>query len=194
MKKVLVLVGGGGHCKSVIDAAESVGYQIIGILDKPEEVGKTVLNFPIVGTDDDIPKYVDKAEFVITVGQIKSSALRRSIAKRIEDAGGKFATVVASDAIVSKYASIGEGTVVLHKCVVNAGAIIGRCCIINTMSNIEHDVEVGDFSHISTGAIVNGMTKIGNDCFVGSGSTLYNCISITDNSIVPAGSVIQHSI
>lgn len=190
-RKPLILVGGGGHCKSVIDVAESAGYTILGILDKPEEVGKHVLDYKVIGTDDDIPQYVDKAEFVITVGQIKSSAIRHKIAERIEKAGGKLATIVASDATVSKYAIIGEGTVILHKCIVNADAKIGKNCIINTMANIEHEVEIGDFCHISTGVMVNGMTKVGNDTFVGSGSVLYNCIEVPENSIIPAGTIVR---
>ena len=191
MNKPIILVGGGGHCKSVIDAAESAGFTILGILDKPEEVGNQVLVYKVIGTDDDIPKYVDKAEFVITVGQIKSSAIRHKIAERIEKAGGKFATIIASDATVSKYATIGEGTVILHKCVVNPDAKIGCNSIINTMVNIEHEVEIGDFCHISTGTLVNGMSKVGNDTFVGSGSVLYNCVKVASNSIITAGSVIR---
>lgn len=190
-KKPLILVGGGGHCKSVIDVAESAGYSILGILDKPEELGKNVLNYKVIGTDDNIPQYVDKAEFVITIGQIKSSAIRHTIAERIEKAGGKLATIIASDASVSKYTAIGEGTVILHKSVVNADAKIGKNCIINTMANIEHDVEIGDFCHISSGTMVNGMAKIGSDSFIGSGSILYNCIKIPDNSIVPAGTIVR---
>lgn len=190
-KKPLILVGGGGHCKSVIDVAESAGYTILGILDKPEDVGKQVLAYKVIGTDDVIPQYVDKAEFVITVGQIKSCAIRKKIAERIEAAGGRLATIIASDATVSKYATIGEGTVILHKCVVNADAKIGKNCIINTMANIEHEVEIGDFCHISTGVMVNGMTKVGNDTFVGSGSVLYNCIEVPNNSIIPAGTIVR---
>ena len=190
-RKPLILVGGGGHCKSVIDVAESAGYNILGILDKPEEVGKQVLAYKVIGTDDDIPQYVDKSEFVITVGQIKSCAIRKKIAERIEAAGGKLATIVASDATVSKYATIGEGTVILHKCVVNADAKIGKNCIINTMANIEHEVEIGDFCHISTGVMVNGMTKVGGETFIGSGSVLYNCIEVPNNSIIPAGTIVR---
>lgn len=193
MKKPLILIGGGGHCKSVIDAAESAGYTILGVLDQPEKVGQDILNYKYIGTDDDIPNYVDKTEFVITVGQIKSSSIRHKIAERVAKAGGNLATVVASDAYVSKYATIGEGTVVLHKAFVNAGARVGKNCIINTMVNIEHDAQIGDFCHISTGTMVNGETKIGHDTFVGSGSTLYNCIEIADNSIIPAGSVVRKS-
>ncbi len=191
MKTPLLLVGGGGHCKSVMEAAESAGYTILGILDKPEEVGKQVLAYKVIGTDDDIPQYVDKVEFVITVGQIKSCEIRHKIAERIEKAGGRLATIIASDSTVSKYATIGEGTVVLHKCVVNADAIIGKNCIINTMANIEHEVEIGDFCHISTGTMVNGMTKVGHDTFIGSGSVLYNCIEVPSNSIIPAGTILR---
>lgn len=190
-KRPLIFAGGGGHCKSVIDVAESAGYSILGILDKPEEVGKQVLGYKVIGTDEDIPQYVNKADFVITVGHIKSNAVRHLIAERIKKSGGKLATIIASDAIVSKYATIGEGTVILHKCVVNADAKIGKNCIINTMANIEHEVEIGDFCHVSTGVMVNGMTKVGNDTFIGSGSVLYNCIEVSGNSIIPAGTIVR---
>ena len=194
MNKPLILIGGGGHCKSVIDAAESAGFTILGILDQPEKVGQEILGYKIIGTDDDIPAYVDKAEFVITVGQIKTSSVRCKIAEIIEQAGGKLATIVASDAYVSKYAKVGEGSVVMHKAFVNAGAVIGKNCIINTMANIEHDAKIGDFCHISTGTIVNGDCKVGERCFIGSQSVLANGITVGDDIIIGAGSLVRKSI
>ena len=189
--KHLILLGGGGHCKSVIDVAESAGYTILGILDKPELVGNKVLGYEIIGTDDDIPQYVDKAEFLITVGQIKSPAIRKKLAAFVEQAGGRFATVIANDAYVSKYAKIGKGTVIMHKAVVNTDANIGEHCIINTMANIEHEAQIGGFCHVSTGVMVNGNCVIGGEVFIGSGSVLYNGISVIDNAIIPAGSVVR---
>ena len=82
----LILVGGGGHCKSVIDVAESAGYNILGILDMPEDVGKKVLDYKVIGTDDDIPQYVDKAEFVITVGFIKNPTTRIKLYNKVKKA------------------------------------------------------------------------------------------------------------
>lgn len=190
-QKPLILLGGGGHCKSVIDVAESAGYTILGILDKPELVGNKVLDYEIIGTDDDIPQYVDKAEFLITVGQIKSPAIRQKLALLVMRAGGKFATIIAKDAYVSKYATIGAGTVVMHKAVLNADACIGEHCIINTMANIEHEVQIGGFCHVSTGVMINGNCVIGDEVFIGSGSVLYNGISVIDNAIIPAGSVVR---
>lgn len=193
-RKELILVGGGGHCKSVIEVAESAGYNILGILDMPEEVGKTVLGYKVVGTDDDIPQFVGKAEFVITVGFIKNPAIRIRIFDKIKSAGGRLATIVASTARVSKYAEVGEGTVVMHQAFVNAGAKIGRNCIINTFSNIEHDAQVGDQCHISTGTMVNGDCKIGERVFIGSQSALANGITVGDDIIVGAGSLVRKSI
>ena len=123
-QKNLILVGGGGHCKSVIDVTESAGYNILGILDMPEDVGKQVLDYKVIGTDDDIPQYVDKAEFVITVGFIKNPAIRIKLYNKVKEAGGKLATIIASTAHVSKYSIIGEGTVIMHQAFVNAGAHI----------------------------------------------------------------------
>lgn len=192
--KNLVLVGGGGHCKSVIEVAESAGYTILGILDKKEEVGKKVLSYSIIGTDDDIYTYKDKALFLVTVGQIKEVALRIKLYEMIKQAGGKLATLIASTAYVSKYAIIGEGSVVMHHAFVNAAATIGKGCIINTFANIEHDVTIGHFCHISTGAILNGNVQMGNCCFVGSRSVINNNVSICDNVIIGAGATIRKNI
>ena len=193
-QKNLILVGGGGHCKSVIEVAESAGYTILGIVDRPEELGKLVLDYKVIGVDDDIPQYVEKAEFVITVGFIKNPALRIKLDNKVKEAGGKLATIVASTAHVSKYATLGEGTVVMHQAFVNAGAQIGNNVILNTFTNIEHDAVVGDQCHISTGTMVNGDCKIGQNVFVGSQSVLANGIEVGDNIIIGAGSVVRKSI
>ena len=193
-QKNLILVGGGGHCKSVIDVAESAGYNILGILDMPEDVGKNVLDYKVIGTDDDIPQYVEKAEFVITVGFIKNPTTRIKLYNKVKEAGGKVATVIASTAHVSKYSTIGEGTVVMHQAFVNAGAHIGANCIINTFSNIEHDAQIGDQCHISTGTMVNGDCKVGDRCFIGSQSVLANGVEIGDDVIVGAASFVMQNI
>lgn len=195
IKKKLILVGGGGHCKSVIEVAESAGYYIKGILDMPNEVGKEVLpGHKVIGTDDNIPQYVDDCDFVITVGFIKDPILRIKLYNKVKEAGGKLATIVASTAHVSKYALVGEGSVIMHNALVNAGAKIGDNCIINSFVNIEHDAEIGKQCHISTGTMVNGECKIGENCFIGSQSVCANCIEIGSDIIVGAGSVVRKSI
>ncbi len=192
--KKLILVGGGGHCKSVINVAESAGFQILGILDVPENVGNKVLDYSIVGTDNQIPDYVNDAVFIVTVGHIKDAALRIKLHQKIVDAGGKLATIIASTAHVSKYAQIGEGSVIMHQVVVNADAIIGRGCIINTFANIEHDASIGNYCHISTGAMINGNCVVGKETFFGSQSVMVNGIEITSGCVIGAGSLVLKNI
>lgn len=194
MNKKLIFVGGGGHCKSVIDVAECAGYIILGILGRLEEVGNKVLGYEVVGTDDDMVKYVDVAEFVVTVGQIKSPDSRIRLHDMIKEVGGQLATIVSPTAHVSQYTTLGEGTVVMHHAVINADAIIGKGCIINTFANIEHDVVVGDYSHVSTGAMVNGGCVLGNGCFVGSQSVLSNGVTIGDGIIISAGAFVSQPL
>lgn len=194
MKRPLILVGGGGHCKSVIEAAESAGYIIKGILDIPSRVGEKVLGYTIIGTDDDILSFVSEYDFIVTLGFIKNPEIRISLHKKIEMTGGHLATIIASTAYVSKYAELGAGTVVLHQACVNAGAEIGKGCIINTFANIEHDVVIGDFCHISTGAMVNGNCEIGKNVFIGSQAVLANGLIICADVLVGAGSFIRKSI
>ncbi len=190
----IILIGGGGHCKSVIEAAESSNREIKGILDLPSTIGLSCLGYSIIGIDDDIPKFVDECEFIVTLGVIKNSTLRNKLHRLVEDVNGKFATIIASTAHVSKYAEIKEGTVVLHYATVNAGAHIGKGCIINTHANIEHDVVIGDYCHISTGVMINGGCKVGNNTFIGSGAVICNGVTICPNVVIGAGCVVTNDI
>lgn len=192
--KPLILIGGGGHCQSVIEVAESLHRPIQGILDLPEEVGKHVLGYSVLGTDSQIADYAGSCEFVITVGFIKDSSLRIKLYNRVLESGGILATLVASTAYVSSHATLGKGTVVMHQAFVNAGAVIGNNVIINTFANIEHNVQIGNQCHISTGAMVNGDCRIGDNCFIGSQSVLANGVSICDDVIVGAGSLVRKNI
>lgn len=192
--KPLILIGGGGHCKSIIEVAESCGRTIRGILDVPAEAGKQVLGYPIIGTDDEIACYADSCEFVITVGFIKDPSLRIKLYEKVLAAGGELATLIASTAYVSRHAVIGKGTVVMHHAFVNAGAEVGENVILNTCCNIEHGVCIGHQCHISTGAMVNGDCNVGNNCFIGSQSVLTNGVSICNDVLVGAGSFVRKSI
>lgn len=192
LKKNIVLVGGGGHCVSVIDIIENGNdFNILGILDSNIRENN-ILGYRILGDDNLIPELVDEnTYFLITVGQIKNYSIRKNIAKNLIENNAKLATVISSLAYVSKHAHIEEGTVIMNHSVVNAKSKIGKNCIINTMSNIEHGVSIGDFCHISTCAVINGDSIIGSGTFIGSNATISNGISIKENSIISAGKFIK---
>jgi sugar O-acyltransferase (sialic acid O-acetyltransferase NeuD family) len=192
MKDILI-IGGGGHCKSVIDVIESTGeYKIYGIIDISEKVGQKVLGYEIIGTDEDLEKYRNDVELAfIAIGFINSVELRIKIYNKLKQLNFKLPVIISPLAYVSKHSFIEEGTVVMHYAVINAGAKIGKNCIINTKALIEHDAIIGDFSHISTGAIINGGVIVGKYSFVGSNATTKQYIKIIENSFIKAGTVVK---
>ncbi len=190
----ILLVGAGGHCKSVIDVARRAGRSLLGILDRPGGDGGMLLDCPIIGTDDDMSRYADRVEFLVSVGAIGCASTRIRLYDRIKSVGGRMATLISPSACVSCYAEVGDGTVVMHRAVINASAVVGVNCIINTGADIEHDTTIGDHTHISTGAMINGGCRIGSGVFVGSGAVLAQGVSVADGAVIGAGAVVLRSI
>jgi len=192
MKNKIILIGGGGHCKSCIDVIEQAGtLQIGGIVDVPEKLHQKILGYEIIATDEDLPRLSNEYEdFVITIGQIKSPEKRIILFKTLKDLGVNFPVIISPLAHVSKHALIEEGTIVMHHALVNAGACIGRNCIINTKALIEHDAIIGDHCHIATGAIVNGGDKVGSGTFIGSNAVCKEYIKIGENMVIGCGTTI----
>ncbi|WP_445781332.1 acetyltransferase [Shewanella sp.] len=192
----LVLIGAGGHANSCIDVIEQHGgYQIAGLIGMPEEINSRRYNYKVIGSDSDLPELVKKIPYaLIALGQIKTSENRIKLFNHIKEIGFKLPVIIAPSAYVSRYATIGDGSIVMHCAVVNAGVNVGDNCIINSRALLEHDSKISDFCHISTGAIVNGNAKIGKGGFIGSGCIIKEGVSIGEDCVVGAGSVIRKNL
>lgn len=195
MKNSLILIGGGGHCKSCIDVIEQEGrFAIAGILDKTELVGTRVLDYPIIGTDEEIPRLVPDHYFLITVGHIKSPSTRMAIYTKLKETGARIATIVSPRAYLSSHARLGEGSIVMHGATINAGATIGNNCIINSHALVEHDAIIRDHCHIATGAIINGGVAVHEQTFIGSRVMTREYITIGAESFVAGGMNIYRDL
>ncbi len=192
-KEPLIVIGCGGHAQSVIDIAESTGmWEIIGLIGQRNEVGKKIMNYEIIGTDDDLKDIRSKTKNILLgIGQIKDSRKRIEIIKKLKNLEFNTPTIISRNAYVSKNATIEEGCSVGHFSVINSGAKIGRFCILNSKCLIEHNSNIGDFCHISTGVIINGDVSIGNKTFLGSGCIIREGLSIPDNIVLGAGKRIM---
>jgi len=193
MKPSILLIGGGGHCKSVIDVIEQENrFEIAGIIDTKERIGQKVLGYSIIGSDDDLEKlFTHFTHAIVTVGQIKSPDLRKNLFNRLQTIGYTTPLIVSPRAYVSKHASIGSGTVVMHDALINADAKVGQNCIINSKALIEHDALIGEHCHISTGAVINGGTVVHQGTFFGSHAVSKEYAVIPEKSFIKAGSVAK---
>jgi sugar O-acyltransferase (sialic acid O-acetyltransferase NeuD family) len=189
--KDIILFGGGGHCKSVIDIIESEGkFHIAGIVDKKELFGESVLAYKIFASDEDLPQLRQKyTHAIISVGHIKSNAIRVKLYKQLKELDFILPTIISPLAYVSKYSIIAEGSIILHHAIINAGASVGCNSIINSKALVEHDAKVEDHVHISTGAIINGGACIKENTFFGSGAIIreYGVAS----GFIKAGSIVK---
>jgi sugar O-acyltransferase (sialic acid O-acetyltransferase NeuD family) len=191
MKKIL-LIGGGGHCKSVIDVIEQGDeFQIIGIVDKPKLLGTKVLGYPIIGNDSDLANLAKRYHYaLITVGQIKSPLLRIKLFNLAVEVGFVLPSVISPNAYVSRHTTIGDGVVIMHDALINAGSMISDNCIINSKALIEHDCLISKHCHISTNATINGGVTVESGSFVGSGVITKELITISKNNFIKAGSLV----
>ena len=192
----VVLLGGGGHCRSVIDVIEQAGiYSILGVLEKEGVSCSNLLGYPLLGSDHDLPAFIEQnCAVVITIGQIKTAGPREQLYRYAKEAGAEMPTVVSPRAYLSRHARIAEGTTVMHEAIVNCSAEIGENCIINTKALVEHDVKIGNHTHVATGAFVNGGAQIGQRCFIGSGAVIHNDIDIGDGCLVGAGTTVRTNL
>ncbi|MDR3594089.1 acetyltransferase [Clostridium sp.] len=195
MEKI-ILVGGGGHCRSIIDSINNLKqFDIVGIVDKkPNEcIG---LGVDIIGSDEQLNwlyKSGIKNAF-IGVGSVGNPSIRIKLYRMLKNLGYSFPKIIDKTAIVSPIAIIDEGVFVGKGAIVNAKAVIAKQCIINSGAIVEHDCNIGEFVHLAPGATLSGGVNIGKRTHIGTNSTIIQNINIGNDVIVGAGSVIVKNI
>lgn len=187
MCKKVIIIGGGGHAKVVIDCILCAGDRVVGILDDYLPVGATVLGVPVLGGVDAYANYPD-CSFIIAIG---NNTVRKTISKKLNV---NWYTAIHPSAVVSKFAAIGEGSAILANATVNADATIGKHCILNTACVIEHDNKLYDFVHISPRAALAGNVTVGECSQVGIGAAVRQGITICADCIVGAGAAVVKDI
>ena len=188
-KKPLLVIGCGGHARSLIDVVESSdSWYVVGLVGFPEELRQEVLGYAVLGTDQDLPDLRKECPHaLLAIGQIGLSKTRKRLVNVLEGLDFVMPTVISGFSHVSRHSHLGAGTVVGHGVIVNSGAYIGDHCIINSKALIEHDVVIGDYCHISTGALVNGGVQIGSGSFIGSGALLREGLHLPAETVISAG-------
>jgi sugar O-acyltransferase (sialic acid O-acetyltransferase NeuD family) len=192
----IILIGAGGHTRACIDVIEQQGeYKIAGLVGMAKEIDTCHLGYPVIATDNDLPELAKIYQYaLITVGQIHTPDHRIRLHQGATALGFKFPTIIAPSSYVSRHATIGSGTIVMHGAIVNAGVMVGNNCIINTRTLLEHEATVEDECHISTGAILNGNVHIGAGSFVGSGCVIKEGVILGKRCIVGMGVPVRHSL
>ena len=190
MKKLAIL-GAGGHGKVVAEIAELNGWQVCFFDDDWLNI-KQISDWPVLGGEKKlINNITDFSDAFVAIG---NNQIRYEKSIYLTSLGFNLALLIHPKAIVSKYASIGSGTVVMAGAVVNPFAKVGVSSIINTASTVDHDCIIGACVHICPGANLAGEVSVGDLSWIGIGSVLKECIHIGKEVTVGAGAVVINAV
>lgn len=195
--RLVVIYGGGGHAKSLIDLIRAEGkYQIAGILDDSIPTGTKILDIPVLGGGEQLAalrrKGIGKA--VNAVGGIGSIQPRLAVYQRINVAGIACVTVVHPRAFVEPTANVAEGCQVFFNAYIGSDVKVGFGSIINTGAIVSHDCVLGDYTNISPGAILAGAVTIGERTLVGMGVTINLGVKIGAGARIGNSAVIKTDV
>lgn len=193
--KNILVIGGGGHAKSVISVIKkSAQFKIIGYVDVQDQ--GEILGVAWIGTDEDRVAIYNQYHCcaVVGIGSTDISDQRCKIVKKFTASGFAFPVIISPTAVVNEDVKIGQATVLFDGVIINAGTHIGQGCILNTGSIIDHDCTIGDFVHIAPGVVLSGGVQIGDHCLLGTGSKVIQCRSIGSDCLIGAGAVVVENI
>jgi UDP-N-acetylbacillosamine N-acetyltransferase len=184
--KKLVIIGAGGHSKSVADIfLQSNPKSTVVFVDINADPGKKILGFPVIKETKD---HID-GSVVIAIGD-------NNTRKRVFDKYAKFGftNVISKNAHVGINASLGNGNFIANFTHIGPDSKIGDNNIVNNGAIIEHEAEVGNHCHFAPRSVVSGQCKVGDNVFMGVGAKLINNVSICSNVIIGAGATVIKNI
>lgn len=196
-KKRIVILGGGGHARSVIDSIISgEEFELAGYTDRDVNCKSAYRGCKNIGTEEalqDIFNSGVKYAF-ICVGYMGKGTIRNHLYARLKEIGYQLPVIIDRTAVVAGDAVIGEGTFVGKGAVVNANASIGKMCIVNSAAVIEHDCIIGDFTHVSVGSVLCGECVIKEGSMIGAGAVMIQGTTIGSRCMIGAGAVVLHAV
>jgi sugar O-acyltransferase (sialic acid O-acetyltransferase NeuD family) len=196
MEKI-VLVGGGGHARVLIELIRSLGkYEMIGILDSQLKRGLSISGVSVLGKDNLLSGLYDKGikNACVGVGSIGSNDKRRRLYEKVNRIGFYFPALVHPKSIVSKESKIAEGVQIMAGAIIQSHTVIDKNTIINTGAILDHDCIVGKHVHICPGAVISGGCTIGDGAFIGAGVTVIQGLQIGREALVGAGSIVVRDV
>ena len=197
MAERIVIIGGGGHAKVVIDAMLLKNeFEIVGIVDKYSSAGSSVCGIDVIGDDKALTAiFKDGVRHAfVGIGSVGNCDLRKRLYGELKRIGFQLPVIVHPDSTVAKDAILTEGVFIAARAVVNPGTIIGVNAIINTTSSVDHDCFIGAFAHIAPGAVLSGGVKIGDETHIGTGANIIQNVEVGQRCMIGAGVTVRHNL
>ncbi len=188
MRETLHIIGSGGQAKVVLDTARAAAYDVVALYDDNQaRHGETIDGVKIVGGLKVLPR---GAVCIVAIGD---NSARERVVKQLENQI-KFATLVHPSVVLGFGVSIGEGSAIFAGAIIQPHVMIGKHCIINTATSVDHDSQIGDYVHLAPGCRLAGNVTVNKSVFCGVGTVCIPGVQINERAIVGAGSTVIHDL
>ena len=185
---VLAVLGASGHGRVVADAALSSQWKDVVFFDDAWPDISRSGPWNVVGNIEAFMR--DRDHYAGCCVAIGDNSTRLRVHDELEASGVTPVIVIHASAVVSQYAELNSGCVVLANAVVGPLARLGRSCIVNNGASVDHDCELGDGVHISPGARLGGDVRVGSGSWIGIGATVRHGVTIGSEVMIGAGAVV----
>ncbi|WP_395022105.1 acetyltransferase [Dongia sp.] len=196
MTKPVVILGGGGHARVVIDALRCAGHVIAGVIDPKPEVAQTLpQGVAWLGKDLSQAK-PGEVQLAIGVGSLDVGAKnpRPRLFQEAKAGGFQILSFRHPSAIVAGDVSLGEGAQIMAGAILQPGLRTGVNCIVNTGAKLDHDCRIGDHVHLAPGVVLSGTVEVGDGAHLGTGAIVIQNIKIGAEAMIAAGAVVTRDV
>ena len=191
MNDSLIIIGASGHGKVVADIAMKMNkWKNISFLDDNLSL-KTIMGIPVIGSSANIVEHQKHSDFFVAVG---NNSTRERIQEGLLAQGTSIVSLVHPSAIIGTDVNVGIGTAIMAGVVINSSTVVGKGCIINSNSGLDHDNNISDYVHISPRTHLAGTVNVGKGSWLGIGSVVSNNINICSGCKIGAGAVVVKDI
>lgn len=193
----IIIYGGGGHGKALIDLLRSLGeYTVLGVVDDGLPPGASVMGAPVLGGQAVLAELQRRGArlAVNAVGGIGNLSVRVKVFEQLAQAGFSCPALVHPTAFVEASASLSDGVQVFPHAYVGSEARLGFGVIVNTAAVISHDCVLGDYTNISPGALLAGEVHTGAGTLVGMGVTINLRVHIGAGARIGNSAVIKEDV
>lgn len=193
----LLIYGGGGHGKSLIDLIRQLKqFTIEGIIDDAMAAGEDVMGVPVVGGGDDLEKWFDKGVrlAVNAVGGIGNINSRIDVSARLIQSGFAFPALVHPTAFVESTASIEQGVQIFPHAYVGSDVELGFGVIVNTAAIVSHDCRLGSYVNIAPGTLLAGGVVVEEGVMIGMGVTVNLGVRVGAGVMVGNSAIVKAAV
>lgn len=192
MNKKLIILGGGGHARALLDALGAKIDMLIGYAD-PEM--RENFPLPYLGSDEVLQNFSPEEILLLNgLGSVMLPLKRQEIYLKFKEKGFSFQEVIHEKANLSNNAILAEGVQLMSGATIGPEVHVGENVLINTGAIVEHHCKIGNHSHVASGAILLGGSSIGRACHIGAGAILIQGVTIGDEVLVGAGSLVNKNL